>query len=157
MGAQRQVVAQELALLGRLAHEDLQLLDLGRLGQVVVGAELHRLHRGGHFLEPGHDDHLRMLGELLQLAQHLDAFLLGHLHVEHDHVVRILPQPGQGGLAVAHALDFEPAPGQLPDDQVAQVLLVVRHQDPDRAVHAGNTTRKMLPLPTCDCISMRPP
>src|SRR5919204_235552 len=42
--AQRLVVAQQLTLLGRLAHDDVELLDLRRLREVIVGAELHRLH-----------------------------------------------------------------------------------------------------------------
>ena len=157
VGAQGDVVAQELALLGRLAHQDLELLDLGRLGQVVVGAELHGLHRGGDLLKARHDDDLRVLGKLLQLAQDLDALLLGHLHVEHDDVVWILPQAGQGRLAVAHALGLQAAPPELADDELAQVRLVVGHQDPDPPLHAGNTTRKILPFPTSVCISMRPP
>ncbi len=98
-----------------------------------------------------------MLGEVLELPEHLNAFLLGHLHVEHHHVVGALAQSGERALAVPHAFRFQAAPGQLADDQVAQVVLVVGDQDPDRALHPGNTTRKMLPLPTCVCISMRPP
>ena len=98
-----------------------------------------------------------MLGKLLQLAQDLDALLLGHLHVEHDDVVRILAQAGQGRLAVAHALGLQAAPPELADDELAQIRLVVGHHDPDPPLHAGNTTRKILPFPTCVCISMRPP
>ena len=74
LGAQDHVLAQEPALLGRLADRGCRAPRcLRRLGQVVVGAELHGLDRGGHLLEAGHDDDLRGLREILQLAQHLDA------------------------------------------------------------------------------------
>ena len=156
VGPERDVVAQELALLGRLADQHLQLLDLGGLGQVVVGSELHRLDGRGHFLEARHDDHLGMLGDLLQLAQDLDAFLLRHLHVQDHHVVGILAHAPQRGLAVADALGLQAPPAQLAHDEITQVVLVVGHQHAD-LLHAGSTTRKMLPLPRCVCISMRPP
>ena len=52
----------------------------------------------------------------------------------------------QRGLAVAHAVHFGPAPGQLADDQLAQVLLVVGHQHPDRAVHRRQHHAEDTPL-----------
>ena len=147
VGAQRDVVAKELPLLRRLADDDVQLFDLGRLGQVVVGAELHGLHRGGDVLEAGHHDHLRRLRDRRQLAQDVDALLLRHPHVENDDVERPLANPLERGGAVGRSVDLVSAPGQLADDQLAQVPLVVGHQHADRARHSGSTTRKVLPLP----------
>ena len=81
--AARRCCRRSCRLLRRLPHHDVQLLDLGRLGQVVVGAELHRLHRGGHVLEAGHHDHLRRLRHLLPArAGRRCPRLLRHAHVE---------------------------------------------------------------------------
>ena len=43
---QQHVLLPELPLLERVAHLDLQLVDIERLAQVVVGAEPHRFDGG---------------------------------------------------------------------------------------------------------------
>src|SRR3989441_92886 len=155
--AQRLVVAEELGLLRGLADEDVELLDLHGLGEVVVGAELHRLDRRGDLLEAGHHDHLRMLGEGLELAQDLDTLLLRHLHVEDHDVVRRRHEPLERRGAVADAVHVVPLARELAHDELAQVALVVGDQEPDLATHAGSTTRKRLPLPGREVPSIRPP
>src|SRR5581483_9793385 len=155
--AEGHVIPHQLALLGRLADDDVELLDLGRLGQVVVCAELHGLHRSGHFLEARHDDHLRVLGERLQLAEDLDPLLARHLHVQDDDVELAVTQRRQRGLAVADALDLVALAGQLADHQLAEPGLVVRYQHADGPGHAGNTTLNVVPAATRDSTSMRPP
>ena len=157
MGTQSDVVTEELPLLRRLAHHDVQLFDLGRLGQVVVGAELHRLDRGGDVLEAGHHDHLRRLRHRRQLAQDVDALLLRHAHVEDDDVERPIANALERDGAVGRPVHLVPAPGQLADDQLAQVPLVVGHQHANRARHSGSTTRKVLPLPGTEVTSIFPP
>src|SRR5207244_4312365 len=170
VGPQGLVVAEKLALLGGLAHDDVELLDLRRLREVIVGAELHRLHRGGHLLEACHHDHLGMLGERAELAQDLDPLLARHLHVEDDDVVRALAQPRQRRLPVAHALDLVALASQLAHEQLAQPALVIGDQHAERAAHscppcgygvscgcAGTTMRNTLPLPGRLWTSIRPP
>ena len=103
LGAHDHVLAHQAGLLGRLADQDVELLDARRLGQVVVGAELHGLDRGGHLLEAGHDDDLWGLREILQLAQHLDALDVRHPHVEQQHVGHLVLEMLEGGPAVGHA------------------------------------------------------
>src|SRR4029453_12511952 len=116
-----------------LAHQDFELLDARGLGEVVVGAELHRFHRARYLLEAGGHDHLRRLPALLgQTAQHLDALEPRHLHVEDEHVGRVVAQPLERGLAVTHALHCVPLPRQLAHEELAEVLLVVGDQDTDR-------------------------
>src|SRR5581483_1592523 len=156
----------EPALLGRLANEDVQLLDAGRLGQVVVGPELHGLDRGGDLLEAGHHDHLRALRELLQLAQDLDALHVWHLHVQQQHVGQVLLELLERGAAVGHPAHRVALAPQLADQELAQVLLVVGHQHPDRRGHgcglpvpagcSGRITRKAVPAPTRVSTSIRP-
>ena len=166
LGPHHHVLPHEPALLGRLADQDVELLDAGRLGQVVVGPELHGLDRGGDLLEAGHHDHLWRLREVLQLAQHLDALHVGHLHVEQQHVGQILLELLQRGAAVGHPAHRVALPAQLADHQLAQVLLVVGHQHPDRRGHdcglpvpagwRGKMTRKVVPAPTRVSTSIRP-
>src|SRR2546426_909674 len=80
------------------------------------------------------------------LAQDLDALAPRHLHVEDDDVVSAVGQARECRLAVRHALDVVTLAAELPHEQLAEILLVVRHEDADRARHAGSTTRKRLPL-----------
>ena len=155
--AERHVLAEELGLLRRLAHDDVELLDLGRLGEVVVGAELHGLHCGGDLLKARQHDDLRRLGDRGQLAQHVEPFLLRHPHVEHDDVEGRLANALERGHAVLRAVDLVAPPRELAHDQLAQVALVVGHQHADLPAHSGSTTRNTLPLPTTERTSMRPP
>src|SRR5712692_8128723 len=68
-GAQEHILAHQSALLRRLANQDVQLLDAGRLGQVVVSAQLHGLDRRRHLLEAGHHNDLGRLRVALQRAE----------------------------------------------------------------------------------------
>src|SRR5207244_138849 len=130
--AQRLVVAEELGLLRGLADEDVELLDLHGLGEVVVGAELHRRDRRG-------------------------ALLLRPLRAEAHDVVRRRHEPLERRGAVADAVHVVPLARELAHDELAQVALVVGDQDADLATHAGSTTRKRLPLPGREVTSIRPP
>ena len=155
--AQGHIVAQELSLLGCLADDHLEFLDPGGLGQVVIGAQLHGLDGARNLLEACHHDHLRLFGKTGQLPQDLNAFLARHLHVEDDHVVRRLAQTIERGLPVRHPLHLMALTGQLAHHQLAQVLLVVGHENTDGPAHAGSTTRNRLPFPSRDVTSIRPP
>ena len=157
VGAERHVLAEQLGLLRGLAHDHVELLDLGRLGQIVVGAELHGLDRSRDLLKAREHNHLGRLGNPREVAQHLQAFLLGHPHVEHDDVVRRLSNALERGDTVLGTVHLVTAPPKLADDELPQVPLVVGHQDADLAAHSGSTTRKTLPLPTTELTSMRPP
>ena len=72
------------------------LVEVERLGQVVVGPAAHRLDRGGRAAEGGDDDH-RQVGERRpELGEHLQAVAAGHLEVE-EHGVglrRVRSGPG---------------------------------------------------------------
>ncbi len=158
--AQGDVVTQELALLRRLAHEEVELLHARGLAQVVVGAELHRFHRRRHVLHAGHHDDLGRVGRSGQLAQHVDATLARHLHVEDEHVVRRLRDAIDRGLAVFDTLRVVALARELAHDELAQRPLVVRHEHahaPPRRAHAGSTMRNTAPSPGFVVTSMRPP
>jgi len=95
------------------------ILDPRGLGQVVVGAELHRLDGVGHVLEARHDDDLRRLGHLSECTQHLDPLHPRHPHVQQQHVGHVFPQPVERRPAVGHARDLVPLALELAHDQVA--------------------------------------
>src|SRR5438094_514857 len=74
------------AALERVGNGQLQLVELERLGDVVVGAELHRLDgrlRGG---EGGHHQHDGPRRELLGGLQHTEAVDLPHAEIGDDQV-----------------------------------------------------------------------
>ena len=70
---QQHVLLAELALLERVAHLDLQLVDVERLAEVIVRAQAHRLDRGvGRGKCRDHDaEDVRI--DALRGAKHVDA------------------------------------------------------------------------------------
>ena len=106
-------------------------------------------------------------GRVLQLAQHLDALHVRHLHVEQEDVGDVLLEVLERGAAVGHPDGLVALAAQLAHQELAQVLLVVGHQHPDRrwsrlplprlAGMSGRITRKVVPAPTAVSTSMRPP
>ena len=76
-----------------------------------------------------------------------------HLHVEEEDVGHGLLEPLERGLAVGHALDLVTLAGELSHEQLAQVALVVGHQDAKTGAlmapppsRTGSTTRNVPPL-----------
>ena len=78
---QQHVLLPELPLLERVADFDLQLVDVERLAEVVVGAQPHRLDGGVGRRERGNHDAEHVLIDALGGAQHVDAAHVGHLDV----------------------------------------------------------------------------
>ena len=165
LSAERHVLADEPALLGGLPDEDVQLLDPRRLGEVVVGAQLHGFHGGGNLLEARHDDDLGGLGVLPERPQDPDAFDARHLHVQQQDVGDLLREPIERRLAIRHAVRGVSLPRELAHQQLAQVLLVVGDEHTDLCGHAapsspevmGRITRNAAPPPAREATSMRPP
>ena len=69
------------ALQGAIDHAP-QVVRGERLGQVVVGAELHRLHRRPDGADRRDEHHLQAGVEALDPLEHLDPFHAGEPHVE---------------------------------------------------------------------------
>ena len=70
------------------------LVEVERLGQVVVGPAAHRLDRRGRAAEGGHDDHGQVGQGRAELGQHRQAVAAGHLQVEQHGVGRVLARSG---------------------------------------------------------------
>ncbi len=68
-----EVLLQQLPPLQRALHHQLELVRLERLGDVVEGAELHRLHGGVDLRQAGDHDDVDVGMRLLDPAQHFEA------------------------------------------------------------------------------------
>ena len=78
---QQHVLLPQLALLERVADLDLQLVDVERLAEVVVGAQPHGFDGGVGRRERRDHDAEHVLIDPLGGAKHLDAAHVGHLDV----------------------------------------------------------------------------
>ena len=117
----------EGASLERAIDHAPQILDRERLRQVVVGAELHRLHRGPHGPDGGDEYHLQAGIETLEPLQHLDPFHAWEPHVEEAHIDVAAPDGLQRGRPVGgfehdadsieHHLHGGAHPGLVVDDE----------------------------------------
>ena len=110
--------------------EQQHLVEIERLGQVIVGAALHRLDGGLHRPVRGHDDHVRVGRQLAQLGQHGEAVGARHADVEKHEVERRLREHAQRLVAVAHGGDLVAGLTQPFFEHPAQAILVVGDQDP---------------------------
>ena len=124
------LLLQPLAL-ERVGDGEPQLVELERLGDVVIRAELHRLHRRLGRSEGGHDEHHRSRRVLLRGAQNGEAVHLPHAEVGDDQVERVALERLDGGFAAVgqrHGIADLP---QHDAEQLSHALLVVDDQ------HAG--------------------
>ena len=95
----------ELPRLEGVAQGHAEVLEVDGLGDVVVGAEPHRLHRRADIGVGGHDDHLDVGMALLDLAEHLDPVRVGQLEIQQEEVGALLPDGRHGSRAVLRGLD----------------------------------------------------
>jgi hypothetical protein len=119
------VLLQQTEALQRLLDDQLQLVDVERLLDEVVGAELEGLARrldgreGGHH----HDGHLGE--EIAHGAQQLDARHVRHLDVRDDQVGRLRAQQRQSGAPVLGRADLMARPSEDQRQQLPHALFVV--------------------------------
>jgi hypothetical protein len=103
--AEVEIFFDEANLVGHAAQEEAQFIERRKgLGDVVVGAEFHRLHRGFDRSVAGHDGDFDAGVGALGLLQEFDSGHAGHDHVGEDHVDGLFLEQGEGGIA---AFGFE--------------------------------------------------
>ena len=91
--AERDDLAVQILPLAGVAHQRAQLVVVEVLGDVVVGAVLHRLHGGLDLVDRRDHDALDEAVVLLDDAQHVEAADAGQADVEQDQVdVLVLQQ-----------------------------------------------------------------
>src|SRR5205807_8347636 len=102
-----------------------------RLGEIVVGAQLEAddaidlVGLGGE-----HDDRKRRGGRIgAYPPAHLETVDAGQHQVEHDQIGQPLAQAGQRLGAVAGGVTAKAVAGEMVDDQVPDVRLVLDDQD----------------------------
>ena len=69
------------------------VVGVDRLGQIIDGAELHRVHRGGDIAVAGEDDAARLGPAALERADHVEPVAVPQPHVDHREGGRGLLRP----------------------------------------------------------------
>ena len=106
-------------------HRDEDLIDLKRLRQVIVGAELHRLDRRGRVAVSRDDDHGDLGSDRLEPPQRLDAVEPRHDAIEEHDGGRFGRDAVNRGLAVSGADRLESLGGQDRGQGGSRVRIVV--------------------------------
>ena len=96
---QRQHLPVQVLPLARVAHERSQLVVVEVLGDVVIGAVLHRLHGGLDLVDGRDHDDLDQAVVLLDDPQHLEAADARQADVEQDQVDVLAVEDGQRRFA----------------------------------------------------------
>ncbi len=102
-----------------------------RLGDVVICAQLHGLHRGLDRTMPGHERNLGAGQKLLYFLQELEPRHVGHDHVGQDHVGGLLLEQGESGIAAVGFKTDEAQSFADGDAELADALLIVHDQQTD--------------------------
>jgi hypothetical protein len=126
--------------LERAPQHDLELLDVDRLDEEVVGALVDRAQRVRALLAPRDHDHLGGGVREAQRFERREALLdAGRVRrqpeVERDHRGLIVARARERFLAVACEADLELV-GERPSHLTAKVRVVVDHQQPGLCDHA---------------------
>jgi hypothetical protein len=88
------------------------MVEIERLGDVIVSTELDRLDRHVRRAVGGHDDDRQALALLLRLAQHIEAGFLRHPHVHQDQIGALLRERRLDLQPVGRLADREPSPSR---------------------------------------------
>jgi hypothetical protein len=127
-----------------IAHEGAQQVLVEVLGDVVVGAGLHRLHRGLDVGDRGDHDAFDEGIVLLDDPQHVEAADAGQPHIEQQQPHLFLAQEQQCRLAARRRQD---AVLRFEDglERVAHRLVVIADQDRFRRRHVRAILTDRLP------------
>ena len=106
-----------------------QLLERERLDQVVVGAGVEAVDAVRDGVARGQHQHRRAVAGGAQPAADLEPVGLGHQHVEHDRVRRLVGERVERLAAVGGELDPVAVHAQRAIERVADRGLVVHHED----------------------------
>src|SRR5947199_180246 len=151
--------APHLHAVEQALDDQLELVVVEGLGDVVGGAQLHRLDGDLLRAEGGDHDDRRLRRVLAHPAQHVHAAHALQAEVGDDEVVARLREPPEGLLAREHGVDLVPARAEQALDGDADRALVVDDQDaaPHGASASGRVTRKVRPAPSTVAATIAPP
>jgi hypothetical protein len=118
-------------------HAGHQLVEVERLGQVVVPAPLEPGQLVAGEASGGQEDNRGGGAGGPEPAAHLEAVGSGHHHVEHDQSGCEGGHGGQGLRPVGDGLHLEPGVAERGGGDVAEELFIVGHEDPVAGGIAG--------------------
>ncbi len=154
---------QQPPVLDRALDLHLHLFEIERLEHVVVGPRLHGVDGRLDGAVGGHHETHGPLVEHLAALQDLQAVLLGHLVVRHEHVEHRFLESRKRRRAVRRFDDVPAAIAERRCDALAERALVFGHQHLLHACistlpHAtmGSRTVNSVPSPSRLATSMRP-
>ena len=134
---QKLILLHQADFLRHAAQKQAQLFQRRkRLADVVVGPQLHRLHRGFDRPMAGHHRDFGAGQQLLHLLQKLQAGHVGHDHIGEDHVRGMFFQQSQRGFAAVGFQAGKPQRFAYGHAEFADTLLVIHHQQTDSKVFA---------------------
>ena len=98
---------------GQAAHTGLQLSQMERLGQIIIGTCVQPLHLVGNFAAGGQDQHRRFKVGPAQRAQNGHAVHLRQIEIEQDKIVPLCGKQLKRGLSVTAVIRFVAGAAQL--------------------------------------------
>jgi len=139
------VVAHDVAKLQGLGHGDVQLVDIERLGNVVIRTVAHRLYGVFHRAVGGHHDHRHLGIARLDLGQQRRTVHARHAPVADHQVDVFLLQHFERVQAVTRREHLDAILAEGRRQQVTELGLVVDHQ----YVMRHECPRRLRRLPEC--------
>ena len=113
-------------LVGHPGDRGDQVLQVHRLGQEILGAELHGLHRGGDVAVTGQEDDRGV--SLLEAGQGLQPIHAGQVQVEHHHLGAEPVVGGETGFGIELAGYLVAGPLEDDADRSQDVHIVIDQQ-----------------------------
>ena len=129
------------ALIGDPLDAHRQLIEIERLGEVIVGALLERGDRVSYRAESGHEDDIGLRRLLADAAEHRHAVDLGQAHVAQDQVEQPPGQEARRLGPIPRGGDGVAGGTQTGLDQRAEVRLVVDQEHRKGCAHPANMAR----------------
>ena len=126
--AQALVINAQAALVGGLAHAHVEFVNTVRLGQVIVGAVLHRFDGGFDRSLSCQHDHFGRIRAFMNAAQQFHAVHARHVDVAKQHVNVALFKLAQRRLAIGRCLHPIAEPLQLLLQNEAKIRFVFGNQ-----------------------------
>ena len=162
LAAQAPVLAREQLLLERLLDDDADLVDLEGLGDVVVGAFLHRADRRLGAREGGDHDDDRLGRDLVRRAQQIEPRAARHLDVRDHDVELVFLEMGARGVEIPGRDDVVALAAEEDLEEFLHAALVVDDEDASLRGHGvaptrGRRTRTVVPTPSVLSTRMLPP
>src|SRR6185437_6635942 len=132
--AQELVLSYKAYLLLHALKQQLQLLYTKRLGDVVISAKAHGLHRGFNGAVPGHDGDLAARKQLFEPGKKLKPGHVGHHEVTKNNVGCGRFQAGECSFGAFCLVALKSQHSAYSHAQLANALVIVNDQEPDSQV-----------------------